>query len=1430
MACLSGQTWTGTVSGSFANKGNWTGNTVPVSDAANTNLVFSTTSNANVSLSSSINVRSITFSSTAPHYSFDPAADSSPTLGIGGGGLTLSGTTSSFIDFNSGLPISLLANQTWNTGANLSVNGPIAGAFALTKTGTGYLSLGGNSSYAGGTTISAGKLYLTGNSTKTGTAVSSGPVGTGTLTLASGTALSALSSAVTLDNALTASGTVTYGTAGNNYGLTLTGAATLNSASNTFSILGNAPIRFQGNLGQGATTSALTVSGGGTAIFSGTNTYTGGTTVNGGVLFLMSASSLPATGSISLTGAGYIGVGASGLLSTVIGKLSSPNSINGSLGFESADTANPTTFSDALNLGSLGNNFGGIGTFSTAIYNGALTTSSGQDYKFGGGTGLLYVKSTLAANGSAGLSLASSTTTTGEDDHLTVILQGTNSFTGNVKISAASLVFDSAMPSASGTTYTLNDDGYLGYTENAGLANFAAFKTKITVGSSSRASDAIIGLDSATTTGRTVTDTFDLSGLGAVYFGTATKITLSGTSVISNPSGGILKLAGVDRGFLKIEAPLLSANGITSLNVGFSENEPGDVSYNGYVALSSATSNFTGGTTLQSGSLLLGASSTGAVGNVTSGPLGKGTLTINGSADAGIPLVVAGAANVTLHNAISNSLTTLKLGAPVTNDTNSIFYPLQPYTANNLTLLGAITGGTPTVEVHGTGILTLGGANTFGTITGYDGGRIVASHNTALGGSSSAVYLFDGSDLQFTTTAPTIGNLSGGNPSSTNASYLALAAGSTLTVNQTSDATFAGNVGGEPTNYADNKAPPVVAAGLVKNGTGTLTLTGNSTFTGGTVINAGTFAVGSTGLLSSTGDVTIATGAVFSVGNNQTTRALTGSGAVQIADGQTLTVSLPSSGTANSATFSGTLTGNSTATLAESGSGTLTLTGSSPGFAGPIVVNSGTLKVGNANALGSTTAGTTVAATGTLAINNLSLGAEPVNLNGNGAGSGGALVGLGTASLSGPVTLATTAAIGTPTASDSLTLSGTIGETGGARGLLKVGAGTLTLTGASTFTGPTTVSAGTLVIGGVNALPTSAQISLALGSTLQVSANQTITGFFGTASSGSTILINSGKTLAVDMPVANTFTTYSGSLTGAGVFSVSGAGGDIVNLTGTVASTVTTLTGSGATLVIGSAPIAISAPLAFSANATQTLTNVISGTGSIAISAGNTTLAAANTYTGPTAVTGGKLVVSNTGGSATGSGTVTVSSGGVIGGSGIITGPLVLSAGGSVSPGNSPGTLSVGPTTFAGGANLAFDINDANGVKGTNWDLLSISGSLNITASAFSPFAINLTSLTDANVAGPLLNFSSLQPYSWQFVTTTGITGFSAGVFQFDASQFQNSLGTGHFYVSQDGNNLLLNFTPVPEPSTYVLLVAGLGVIGIVARRRAAKSSRPISR
>ncbi len=191
------------------------------------------------------------------------------------------------------------------------------------------------------------------------------------------------------------------------------------------------------------------------------------------------------------------------------------------------------------------------------------------------------------------------------------------------------------------------------------------------------------------------------------------------------------------------------------------------------------------------------------------------------------------------------------------------------------------------------------------------------------------------------------------------------------------------------------------------------------------------------------------------------------------------------------------------------------------------------------------------------------------------------------------------------------------------------------------------------------------------------------------------------------------------------------------------------------------------------------------------------------------------------------SGDVLIPTGGMLTGSGTYLGKVTIAGGGTVSPGDSPGTMTWGSGLLEGGGKLLWEINHATGSPVTNWDLIAIEGMLEITATDLNPFLIDIQSLLPDNNPGLLGNFDNTQSYDWTFLTAAGgITGFSTDSFSPDESGFQNDLGGGSFSVSQVGNSLKLNFTPIPEPST--LFLCGIGTVALLAysRRRRKRAGR----
>ena len=361
---------------------------------------------------------------------------------------------------------------------------------------------------------------------------------------------------------------------------------------------------------------------------------------------------------------------------------------------------------------------------------------------------------------------------------------------------------------------------------------------------------------------------------------------------------------------------------------------------------------------------------------------------------------------------------------------------------------------------------------------------------------------------------------------------------------------------------------------LTKNGSGTLTLTGNSSYAGTISVNAGTLQIGSggtTGSLSG-GSIVNSTAVVFNRSDTSTyggaisgsgsltkqgsgTLILTGSnvhtggttisgGAIQIGSGGT-TGSLAGNVTNNGLlvfnrsddiTFAGVISGSGA--VSQSGSGTLTLTGSNS-YTGNTSFNSGVISVSSSANLGGATGNAMIFNSGTLRNTAAMSLARAVTLNSTG---------------------------GRIDTSAALTLSGVISGSGL---LTKIGADTLTLTGANTHTGGTTITAGTLQIGSGG---TSGSIT---GNIL----NNAALVFNRSDSSG-----------------------YTGAISGSGIVTKTGAG--TLTLSGTSSYTggtainagILSITNGGA---LGAGTVTNSATLNLDYGSASTLGNVLAGTGAL---------------------------------------------------------------------------------------------------------------------------------------------------------------------------------------------------------------------------------------
>jgi hypothetical protein len=163
---------------------------------------------------------------------------------------------------------------------------------------------------------------------------------------------------------------------------------------------------------------------------------------------------------------------------------------------------------------------------------------------------------------------------------------------------------------------------------------------------------------------------------------------------------------------------------------------------------------------------------------------------------------------------------------------------------------------------------------------------------------------------------------------------------------------------------------------------------------------------------------------------------------------------------------------------------------------------------------------------------------------------------------------------------------------------------------------------------------------------------------------------------------------------------------------------------------------------------------------------------------------------------------LTLSSGKLIGNGTVVANVTSSSL---ISPGDSVGKLTItGNLTLLGTSQLLIDLGGTT--QGTTYDFLSVSGTTTLGG---------LLSLNFTN------NFrSSVSPTdTFTVLTATSLTGSFSNVAS--GSRLQTNFGQGSFLVTYSGNSIVLsNFDPVPEPSTWALLVMGTGALVLIARRR----------
>ncbi|SAI05168.1 autotransporter [Bordetella ansorpii] len=917
--------------------------------------------------------------------------------------------------------------------ANLGLSGTLSGSGALTQAGTGTLLLSGANNYTGGTDMQSGTVTVGNNAA----------LGSGSVTV-SGSATLDSSQSVVVTNQIAVN----------------TGATLTLGGSNALQL--GSVISGDGSVAKnGLATVTLTAA----------NTYTGPTTINSGTLALSAGGSLAATAAVNLAG-GAAGFDISGAnANQTIGSLSGVAGSTITLG------ANALRFGGATDQ-SFGGTIGGTGgilkmgsgtqTLTAAnTYTGVTTISAGRLALGVGGSlaaasavvldtfGASFDISGAGANQAIGglsgvsgttVTLGANTLTFGDADNHTfggwisgsggIVKQGsgTETLTGALTYFGGTTINEGTL--AIGGSGSLSGIGAVNLANAGARFDLSGASAPLTIGALAGATGSGVvlgpnGLAFGDAGNHTFGGTIGGTG-GVVKQGSGTE-TLTGTNTYTGGTtiiGGTLALGAggslSDSGAVNLGAPgarldisTAGANqtigalaGVAGTTVALGANvlsfgDASDQTFGGAIsgtggitkqgsgiARLTGASTYTGTTTISAGTLALG----------TGGALAAGGAVDLDTSSARFDISDSGASQ-TIGALSGVSGTTVTLGA------NTLSFG----GASDQTFGGAIEG-TGGVVKQGSGTATLTGANT------YSGGTTINAGTLALGAGGSllgtgAVDLANAGatlDLGGANAPQTIGALTG----VAGASVMLGANG--LAFGGSGSHTFGGTIGG--------------TGGIVKQGSGTETLTGANTYTGGTTISAGTLALGTGGSLAAGGAVNLsASGASLNIsgaGADQTLGALSGVAGTTVSLG----ANMLSFGDATDQTFNGTITG--TAGIVKQGAGSQTL-GADNTYSGGTTLMDGTLVVGSNGALG----------TGALTV------------------SGPASLEAATAvTLANDVVLDSTATLD---GSQDLTLAGVVSG-GGA--LVKNGAATLTLSGINTFSGGATLNAGTLTVGNAQSL------------------------------------------------------------------------------------------------------------------------------------------------------------------------------------------------------------------------------------------------------------------------------------------------------------------------------------------------------------------------
>ncbi|MFN8306857.1 MAG: autotransporter-associated beta strand repeat-containing protein [Ferruginibacter sp.] len=862
---------------------------------------------------------------------------------------------------------------------------------------------------------------------------------------------------------------------------------------------------------------------------------------------------------------------AAGNTLTITGSLSVSASITVSLGTNGATRFNLTLGSASVSTVSGTLNVYSSGTNGAVTVNGDLTLASTGILADGGGanntdlsvaaTGILRIGSvqgisTTAATGNIRLT-GTRTYTVGSE----IVYNGTAAqVTGNAMPTTSDITINNTNGVALSGAYT----GTGTLTMTAGTLDMA--NNNLSVGALTGSSN--ITNASGAAGNRTLSVTGSASPAaysGIISNGTATSVSLTKSGT------GTLNLTGINTytGVTTINAGVLAVpsieNGGVAGNMGAASGAAGNIvlgggtlRYTGFTASTNRNFTLTAGTTSTieitqaAETLTISGASTATNGALTKS--GAGTLVLSGAnLYTGTTTVTAGTLQHGVNNALASGAVTVNGGtwdiATFTDAVGAVTLTSgtisgttgvvtgTSYTVSNGTV-SAILAGAVNLNKTTTGTVTLSGLNTYtGTTTISDGTLSINSIQNVSGGASAigAPTTVPNGTITLVTGTSVLRYTGAGH--SSNRVIATNTDGSTIDASGTGTLTLSGGVnsgGGndnlELTGTGSAIMNGVIATGsgtLDKTGTGTWTLGAANTYTGTTTVSAGSLEYGINNAIS--------TGAVTVSGGTLDIKTFTDAvGAVTLTSGNILGTTGTLTGTSY-AVQSGNITANlagAGATLTKTTTGTVTMSGNNT-FTGAKTLSAGTLIAGSTTALG-TTAGTlnlngatlnlstdasisaynvVVGATSTIVSNRATAGAG-VNHTFGTLSIGnfilnetvGANVNSGTAGLTFG---ATNLSAATPRFDVATGAEMTLGAVSGNFAFTKQNAGVLNLNSASARTsGTVTVSGGTLSLGNISALGTTAVPVQLNGGTLNLATDASVSAYNVTVGGSSSVIAN----------------------------------------------------------------------------------------------------------------------------------------------------------------------------------------------------------------------------------------------------------------------------------------------------------------------------------